>query len=67
MPRQPRTGPEQESAFAARTVLYPRLFQLAQLARQYDIGLNIDAEEADRLDGHRCSGVRRGRVLRGEV
>ncbi len=30
--------------------LYPRLFQLAQLARQYDIGLNIDAEEADRLE-----------------
>ena len=30
--------------------LYPRLFQLAQLARQHDIGLNIDAEEADRLE-----------------
>ncbi|MEO8123183.1 MAG: bifunctional proline dehydrogenase/L-glutamate gamma-semialdehyde dehydrogenase PutA, partial [Burkholderiales bacterium] len=30
--------------------LYPRLFQLAQLALQYDIGLNIDAEEADRLE-----------------
>ena len=30
--------------------LYPRLFQLAQLARQFDIGLNIDAEEADRLE-----------------
>jgi len=30
--------------------LYPRLFQLAQLARQYDIGLNIDAEESDRLE-----------------
>ncbi len=30
--------------------LYPRLLQLAQLARQYDIGLNIDAEEADRLE-----------------
>nr|MBL8410696.1 bifunctional proline dehydrogenase/L-glutamate gamma-semialdehyde dehydrogenase PutA [Dechloromonas sp.] len=27
-----------------------RLTQLAQLARQYDIGLNIDAEEADRLE-----------------
>ncbi|MBF6631023.1 MAG: trifunctional transcriptional regulator/proline dehydrogenase/L-glutamate gamma-semialdehyde dehydrogenase [Comamonas sp.] len=32
------------------TELYPRLLQLAELARQYDIGLNIDAEEADRLD-----------------
>ncbi len=30
--------------------LYPRLFQLAQLARQFDIGLNIDAEESDRLE-----------------
>ncbi|RMX08741.1 trifunctional transcriptional regulator/proline dehydrogenase/L-glutamate gamma-semialdehyde dehydrogenase [Corticibacter populi] len=30
--------------------LYPRLLALAQLARQYDIGLNIDAEEADRLE-----------------
>ena len=30
--------------------LYPRLLQLALLARQYDIGLNIDAEEADRLE-----------------
>jgi RHH-type proline utilization regulon transcriptional repressor/proline dehydrogenase/delta 1-pyrroline-5-carboxylate dehydrogenase len=30
--------------------LYPRLRQLTLLARQYDIGLNIDAEEADRLD-----------------
>ena len=30
--------------------LYPRVLQLAQLARQYDIGLNIDAEEADRLE-----------------
>ncbi len=30
--------------------LYPRLLQLAELARQYDIGLNIDAEEADRLE-----------------
>ncbi len=32
------------------TELYPRLRQLAQLARQYDIGLNIDAEESDRLE-----------------
>ncbi|HWK82673.1 MAG TPA: proline dehydrogenase family protein, partial [Caldimonas sp.] len=30
--------------------LYPRLRQLAQLARRYDIGLCIDAEEADRLE-----------------
>ena len=30
--------------------LYPRLLDLVQLARQYDIGINIDAEEADRLD-----------------
>ena len=29
--------------------LYPRLFELAQLARRYDIGLNIDAEESERL------------------
>ncbi|MFT6590998.1 MAG: RHH-type proline utilization regulon transcriptional repressor/proline dehydrogenase [Rhodoferax sp.] len=30
--------------------LLPRLLQLTQLARQYDIGLNIDAEESDRLE-----------------
>ncbi len=30
--------------------LLPRLQSLAHLARQYDIGLNIDAEEADRLE-----------------
>jgi RHH-type proline utilization regulon transcriptional repressor/proline dehydrogenase/delta 1-pyrroline-5-carboxylate dehydrogenase len=30
--------------------LLPRLSKLAVLARQYDIGLNIDAEEADRLE-----------------
>ena len=30
--------------------LLPRLRELAGLARGYDIGLNIDAEEADRLD-----------------
>ncbi len=30
--------------------LYPRLRALAELARRYDIGLNIDAEEADRLE-----------------
>src|SRR4051795_1991548 len=30
--------------------LLPRLKRLVLLARQFDIGLNIDAEEADRLD-----------------
>ncbi|WWP00461.1 MAG: trifunctional transcriptional regulator/proline dehydrogenase/L-glutamate gamma-semialdehyde dehydrogenase [Candidatus Dasytiphilus stammeri] len=30
--------------------LYPRLKSLTLLAQQYDIGLNIDAEEADRLE-----------------
>jgi len=30
--------------------LLPRLKSLAQIARRYDIGLNIDAEEADRLE-----------------
>lgn len=30
--------------------LYPRLKKLTLLARQYDIGINIDAEEADRLE-----------------
>ena len=30
--------------------LYPVLLRLAELARSYDIGLNIDAEEADRLE-----------------
>ncbi len=30
--------------------LLPRLQSLAHLARHYDIGLNIDAEEADRLE-----------------
>lgn len=30
--------------------LYPLLLRLALLARSYDIGLNVDAEEADRLD-----------------
>ena len=32
------------------TELLPRVQSLALLARRYDIGLNIDAEEADRLD-----------------
>jgi RHH-type proline utilization regulon transcriptional repressor/proline dehydrogenase/delta 1-pyrroline-5-carboxylate dehydrogenase len=30
--------------------LLPRLMHLAEMARAYDIGLNIDAEEADRLE-----------------
>lgn len=30
--------------------LLPRMTSLAKLARSYDIGLNIDAEEADRLE-----------------
>jgi RHH-type proline utilization regulon transcriptional repressor/proline dehydrogenase/delta 1-pyrroline-5-carboxylate dehydrogenase len=32
------------------TELLPRVTALARLARSYDIGLNIDAEEADRLE-----------------
>ena len=32
------------------TELLPRLVSLVRLARSYDIGINIDAEEADRLD-----------------
>ena len=30
--------------------LYPTLLCLTQLAKEYDIGINIDAEEADRLE-----------------
>ncbi|MEB3766296.1 trifunctional transcriptional regulator/proline dehydrogenase/L-glutamate gamma-semialdehyde dehydrogenase [Acinetobacter sp. MD2] len=30
--------------------LYPRILELARLAKSYDIGLNIDAEETDRLE-----------------
>src|SRR5476651_1347987 len=30
--------------------LYPRLLSLTLMARQYDVGINIDAEEADRLE-----------------
>jgi len=30
--------------------LLPRIAALAKLAKDYDIGLNIDAEEADRLE-----------------
>ncbi len=33
-----------------RNELLPRLQALATLARQHDVGLNIDAEEADRLE-----------------
>jgi RHH-type proline utilization regulon transcriptional repressor/proline dehydrogenase/delta 1-pyrroline-5-carboxylate dehydrogenase len=33
-----------------RAELTPKLIGIAQLARRYDIGLNLDAEEADRLD-----------------
>ena len=33
-----------------RDELYPRLRQLAEHARGHDIGLNIDAEESDRLE-----------------
>ncbi len=32
------------------TELYPELLELARLAKQYDIGLNIDAEESERLE-----------------
>ena len=34
----------------AMAELLPRMLELATLARHYDIGLNIDAEEADRLE-----------------
>ena len=34
----------------ALTELYPRLVELSELAARFDIGLNIDAEEADRLE-----------------
>ena len=30
--------------------LYPALLHLVQLARRYDIGINLDAEESERLD-----------------
>jgi RHH-type proline utilization regulon transcriptional repressor/proline dehydrogenase/delta 1-pyrroline-5-carboxylate dehydrogenase len=33
-----------------KSELYPRLLHLAELARNHDIGLSIDAEEADRLE-----------------
>ncbi|MDR6519370.1 RHH-type proline utilization regulon transcriptional repressor/proline dehydrogenase/delta 1-pyrroline-5-carboxylate dehydrogenase [Variovorax paradoxus] len=44
----PRYSRAQHSRVMAE--LYPVLRELALLARQYDIGLNIDAEEADRLE-----------------
>ena len=44
----PRYSRAQHSRVMAE--LYPVLHELALLARQYDIGLNIDAEEADRLE-----------------
>ncbi|MEC5385208.1 trifunctional transcriptional regulator/proline dehydrogenase/L-glutamate gamma-semialdehyde dehydrogenase [Uliginosibacterium sp. H3] len=45
---QPRFGRARHER--AMNELYPRLLSLVTLARQYDIGLNIDAEEADRLE-----------------
>jgi RHH-type proline utilization regulon transcriptional repressor/proline dehydrogenase/delta 1-pyrroline-5-carboxylate dehydrogenase len=44
--------PRYARAQAARVMgeLLPRVKQLALLAKKYDIGLNIDAEEADRLE-----------------
>ena len=44
----PRYGRAQIARVHAE--LYPVLLHLAALARHYDIGLNIDAEEADRLE-----------------
>ncbi len=44
----PRYGRAQVERVMAE--LYPRLLALALRARGHDIGLNIDAEEADRLD-----------------
>ncbi|EHR71266.1 delta-1-pyrroline-5-carboxylate dehydrogenase [Burkholderiales bacterium JOSHI_001] len=44
--------PRYQRAQLARVMdeLYPRLLALALQARQHDIGLNIDAEESERLD-----------------
>ena len=44
--------PRYARAQLARVIdeLYPRLAALAALARHYDIGVNIDAEESDRLE-----------------
>jgi len=44
----PRYGRAQRKRVMAE--LGPRLLSLAQLAHRYDIGLNIDAEESERLD-----------------
>src|SRR5690606_37593777 len=44
----PRYGRAQRERVLAE--LYPRLLGLALLARHHDIGLNIDAEEASRLE-----------------
>ena len=44
----PRYSRAQQARVMAE--LLPRVLQLTELARRYDIGLNIDAEEADRLD-----------------
>jgi RHH-type proline utilization regulon transcriptional repressor/proline dehydrogenase/delta 1-pyrroline-5-carboxylate dehydrogenase len=44
----PRYCRAQSARVAAE--LLPRVKALAQLARKYDLGLNIDAEEADRLE-----------------
>ena len=44
----PRYGRAQRARVLAE--LYPRLLGLAERARRHDIGLNIDAEEADRLE-----------------
>ncbi|MBM5571005.1 MULTISPECIES: bifunctional proline dehydrogenase/L-glutamate gamma-semialdehyde dehydrogenase PutA [Deefgea] len=44
----PRFSPLQAARIEKE--LYPRLLELAQLAKQYDIGLTIDAEESDRLE-----------------
>ncbi len=44
----PRYGRAQRERVHAE--LYPRLLALAERARRHDIGLNIDAEEAERLE-----------------
>lgn len=44
----PRYARAQQSRVLAE--LLPRLTRLVQLAKQYNIGINIDAEEADRLE-----------------
>jgi len=41
---------EQAQAERVRAELLPRLLMLAHLAKSHDIGLTVDAEEADRLD-----------------